>query len=388
MIKQDIILLPHQKEAATHLTNIINAKSVAYLFGPPRVGKTLTALYTMRRRVLVLTKKTAIKSWTQWLPHFDNPITVTNYEQVDKLNSQDYDEFIIDEAHNLSAFPRPSKRLIAIRKLVGTRPVLLLSGTPVVEGPHRLYSQFSVSAFSPFKSYGSPYDFFRQFGTPHRVRLNGYDVELYDRWNEKQVLAIAKEHIYNMSYSDAGFTYNNTDEIHNLSSPELLKILRNVRKEHFIDDLPLENISAVNQCAHRVCGGFYETSRLPQPKLKWLDSFIDSLRDSRIAVMAYFIDEQKALQERYAHNKNITVLSSTKYCEGVDLSDYDSYILYSFGYSGAKFVQLRDRIVNITKDRPTKVIIPLIKGGIDEAVYNAVSNKRNFNLKAEAYYGA
>lgn len=97
--------------------------------------------------------------------------------------------------------------------------------------------------------------------------------------------------------------------------------------------------------------------------------------------MAYFIAEQAFIEKEFAEFDNVKVFSATKYCEGVDLSDYDVFILYSFGYSGAKFVQLRDRIVNLNKDRRTEVLIPLIKGSIGEQVYASVSRKRNFNLR-------
>ena len=101
--------------------------------------------------------------------------------------------------------------------------------------------------------------------------------------------------------------------------------------------------------------------------------------------MCYFKEEQEKITKLFKQYSNVTVLSSTKYCEGIDLSNYDHFILYSYGYSGAKFIQLRDRIVNINNNKETYCIIPLIEGTIDKSVYQAVSNKRNFNINLFNY---
>lgn len=51
----------------------------------------------------------------------------------------------------------------------------------------------------------------------------------------------------------------------------------------------------------------------------------------------------------------------------------------SSGYSGAKFIQRRDRIVNIKGSNTTIVNHILVKGAISEQVYKQVSKKEDFN---------
>ena len=51
----------------------------------------------------------------------------------------------------------------------------------------------------------------------------------------------------------------------------------------------------------------------------------------------------------------------------------------SSGYSGAKFIQRRDRVVNINGSNTTIVNHILVRGGISEQVYKQVSKKEDFN---------
>lgn len=157
------------------------------------------------------------------------------------------------------------------------------------------------------------------------------------------------------------------------------------------------NRSKVFKFLHRITGGFTRIQsqfsddnnkgdaslavRDNRPKLAWLCDFVRDNYGSKVVVAAYYVNEQEALARLLAEiNPCAEVVSATRSCEGVDLSYADSYVLYSFGYSGAQYTQLLDRVVNIKKTAMTPVYIPFIKGGIDDVIYEAVSGKRDFNL--------
>lgn len=382
---------PHQTKAIDEAHKIVKKKGLVYIFGQPRVGKSLIALGVVNKlrestrlkgKALVLTKKNAIEDWLK----YEDPLAVvTNYEQITKFRSKDFDFVIIDEAHNFSAFPRPSERIKLTKSFCKDKPIIFLSGTPLVEGLLRAYSQFSLSSYSPFRNLKGPYDFFRTYGVPHTRNLCGRSIELYNLAKDAEIRSIIEPYFVKVTYEDAGFNYQNKDKVILLESPETIRLCNKTKKDQFIQSCPLPSISAITQCMHRLCGGFYsqdgiKVTNIPQIKLEWLKGFINELpKNSKIAIMCYFIEEQEALS--YYFKGIADVYSSTKYCEGIDLSYYDCFILYSFGYSGAKFIQLRDRIVNITKDRETQVIVPLINKGIDSMIYETVSQKKNFNLK-------
>lgn len=375
-------LLPHQQKAVEISLEKLNKYNFAYIFGEPRIGKSLISLevFKNQNKVMVLTKKGAIKDWLQYKEHYKN-YDVINYEQVLKYNPKNYTAVVIDESHNFSTIPKPSQRIKQVKAFCKDKPLLLLSGTPIVESPLGIYHQFYLSSFSPFLEFKNFYSFFKAWGIPCQKHLAGRVVETYKQ-AKPLLLNFIEPYIIKVSYQDAGFNYRNKDKVIYIElCKDWLKFYNNIKKSNFIGKYPLENPPALYQCLHQVEGGLYKEHLLRfTPKLDWLKEEIAKHKGKKIAVMSYFVGEQNYLSDLFKRFKNVKILSSTKYCEGVDLSNYDIFILYSFGYSGAKFIQLRNRIVNITKDKETFCYIPLIKGGICEDIYKVVKEKRNFNI--------
>lgn len=101
-----INLLPHQQTAKEEILNILRGKSICYLNGETRSGKSLTVLFAAEdygaKKVIFITKKKAISSIES---DFEKAklaynLTVINYESVHKIEDKDFDFLIIDEAHN------------------------------------------------------------------------------------------------------------------------------------------------------------------------------------------------------------------------------------------------------------------------------------------------
>lgn len=395
-------LKPHQIKAAKEAARILRELFVVYIMGEPRIGKSLIALETIAqcapllnpklqgKRALILTRKNAIEGWHKFADHISPPPAITNYEQAHKLNPHEFGIVVIDEAHNFSAFPRPSQRAQRVRRLCDGKPLILLSGTPAIESPNALYSQFALSRYSPFAALKNGYAFFARFGIPNQIYIgNGIKRENYKLGKTDEIMRAVAPYCVKVTFADANLAYNNTDRqiiLPCAPSDPLAKYSREATSNGIITHdgapYPLENAPALRQALHRLCGGFYEGIRLNTPKLAWLREFIAEHRAAKIAIMAYFRQEQDELAAlvKALNAPNTRIFSSTRYCEGVDLSGYEHYILYSFGYSGAKFTQLRDRIVNINAlARHTTPLIPTTSGAIDEAIYNAVSKKLDFN---------
>ena len=120
-----------------------------YLAMEVRIGKTLTSMgiahFLKAENVLFLTKKKAISSiesdYELLAPDFD--ITVINYESMHKIPQRGWDFVILDEAHGMGAFPKPSKRAKDVKNLLAQNRarVILLSGTPTPESYSQMYHQ-------------------------------------------------------------------------------------------------------------------------------------------------------------------------------------------------------------------------------------------------------
>ena len=109
-------LREYQRTIVERAKAILSAKRFVYLAMEVRTGKTLTSLSIAEEmgveRVLFLTKKKALGSITddanKLCPSYE--FWAINYESMHKLPKLDWDLIILDEAHTLGAFPKPSKR--------------------------------------------------------------------------------------------------------------------------------------------------------------------------------------------------------------------------------------------------------------------------------------
>ena len=123
----------YQLEIINKGSSIIKTKGFLYLAMEVRTGKTLTSLGILNElnaeKVLFVTKKKAISSieddYALYNPSFN--LTVINYESLHKLNQfQRFDGIVLDEAHGLGKFPKPSKRAKDIKNLLSLINTLML----------------------------------------------------------------------------------------------------------------------------------------------------------------------------------------------------------------------------------------------------------------------
>jgi len=118
-------LRTYQKEISKKATGILNHYKFVYLAMEVRTGKTLTSLdiannFLRIHNVLFITKKKAISSieedYEKLQPTYS--IKVTNYEQLHNIDKRAWDVVIVDEAHSLGAFPKPSKRAKQVKEII------------------------------------------------------------------------------------------------------------------------------------------------------------------------------------------------------------------------------------------------------------------------------
>lgn len=412
---------PHQIKKAEECWRILKNTGYVYLAGKPRSGKTLTSLLVAEKSekiqsVLILTKKAAIGGWEKFLglKILKHKYHVTNYEQVGKwdtakrkailkLNPKDYDLVIIDESHNLGTVGKPSGRYKAIKSLCYNLPHIHLSGTAIVESPNSIYHQMSISKYNPFK-FKNFYDFFRKYGEPYYIKAAGRDIAQYDRYKPELLDNINEFTIY-MTQEDAGIdkSVQAIDKLHyvelNKSTKDLYNTLQKdnmakVKNYMFpIFTITDQELTGGNEYKYLVC----DTTMKLRTTLHMLESGIAKIDDEYIelgntekidyiyntfgdneytGIMCHFIGERRLLEKRF---KKAKIYSSSAHAEGVDLSHLKNFVILSSDYSGSKFIQRRDRIVNINGSNTTIVNHILVKKAISDQVYKKVSKKEDFN---------
>ena len=401
--------LPHQEAFSKLVFEQLKSTGYAYLAGKPRSGKTYTSILTMEMsdkisRVLVLTKIAAIPGWHKFTvnnPRLKHTYHVTNYEQVGKLRSEDYDAVIIDESHNIGAFPKPSLRYKTIKKLCMTYVHIHLSGTAIVESPCSIFHQMTISKYKPFK-HKNFYDFHREHGEPYYIKAAGREINQYDRCKDSLIHHINQFTIY-MTQQDAGIDISmqaidkihiielnqGTKDLYNKLQVDLIATIHNgylvgvtptIYKQPIAPhDLVCDSVMKLRTSLHMLESGVAKVGdeHIDLGNREKIDYIKANFGDSEdTGIMCHFVGERQILEKEFKHAQ---IYSSSSHAEGVDLSHLKSFIILSSDYSGSKFIQRRDRIININGSASLEVHHIMVKNAISEQVYKKVSKKEDFN---------
>lgn len=384
--------LPHQEKFSKLLFEQLKSTGYGYLAGKPRSGKTYTSILAMEMsdkisRVLVLTKIAAIPGWHKFTVNnqrLKHTYYITNYEQAGKLKAEDYDAVIIDESHNIGAFPKPSLRYKTIKKLCMNYVHIHLSGTAIVESPCSIFHQMTISKYKPFK-HKSFYDFHREFGEPYYIKAAGREINQYDRYKDSLIPYINQFTIY-MTQEDAGIdiSMQAIDKIHIVDLNQGTKDLYNklqVDKIAIIDgkELVCDSVMKLRTSLHMLESGVAKIGDEyidlgNREKVDYIKANFGDSKDT--GIMCHFVGERQILEKEFNYAQ---IYSSSAHAEGIDLSHLKNFIILSSDYSGSKFIQRRDRIININGSASLVVHHIMVKNAISEQVYKKVSKKEDFN---------
>jgi len=378
---------PHQKAAGDAVARLIFDKGVAYLQGEPRTGKTRSVFWAINKlpvkSVVFVTKKNAIPGILSEAGVCTKRLNIINYEQVAKLDPKDFDLVVIDEAHNIGRAGKPSLRFKQLRKLAWDKPTILLSGTPWVETPSAAFYQFGVTKYTPlrFKSF---YDFFREYGIPAPMMIQGRTIEQYKKVRETLQPELS-QYIVRITQQQAGITAVAQDIEHHFElSPATLDLIERIKTDNIATiagrRIAFESDMAVRTAIHQIeAGGLLVGDDLiTLPNTEMMDYVRDTFGDSPdVAVMSHFRSTRAKVQ---ACLPNVHVYSSDGHAEGVNLSHYRHFVILNTGYSGAKHIQRRDRgtLMGLTEERQVHHL--MVKGQLSASVYKSVSKKLDFNL--------
>ena len=378
----------HQIEITDKGYSILKQYGLCYLSLEEKTGKTLTSILitemSKTKRILIITKKKTLEGWNETLNNYSTTKTYTaiNYESLHKLTDTSYDLAIIDETHaNLSTYPKVGKTWKTVHKFTSKLPIIYLSATPSVQTFSQLYHQLKLSAWSPWAKYKNFYEWFKVYGIENIIWLGGRQVKQY---NECQVQAFEDvKHLF-ISYTrkELGFEHEPNDIIHYVELSDETKKLYNELNKHnviealdYVADTPMKLLVGL----HQIEGGTLknEDNYTTLRNFEKIEYIKREFGDSSSAVIFYhYKSEEVKLME---HFKNARILQATSFAEGVDLSMYRIFIIYSMDFSTARYTQRRARQCNMQRGEAIDVHFLLVKGGISEQVYETVAvNKKNF----------
>lgn len=381
----------HQEELSDIVLAALRVRGIHYLASEERTGKTLTAILVAEKSaavdILVVTKKKAKKGWDETLAAY--PVTcsytVTTYTQAHNLTPRRYDLVILDEAHTyISSSPKPSQAWKLLRPICQGTPILYLSATPHPQGYHQLFHQFKLCSYGPWNRYTTFYKWFKDYGIPYTMEINGIEVPQYTRTKAEKVLKDIEGLFTTKTRQELGFEHEPEDVIHWIEPSDALKAVYNILVKKQIVKLSVgtlvcDNKSKERTSLHQLEGGTIkiEDNYFTLPNTEKIDYIKEHFGDrSSLVIMYNFKQELKKLQE---HFKEAQLLQATSYAEGVDLSMYDDLVIYSQDYSTGRHTQRRARQANMERKTPIKVHFLLMKNAVSQQVYKTVSvNKKNF----------
>lgn len=397
-----IALRPYQTVAAHKLRSMLAARGIAYLRGEVRTGKTLTAFETARllqvTKVLVVTKKKAIASIIKDAEAIGVDATVTNYEQLPKLKGTSWGLIIVDEAHGVGAYPKPSKRFKDLRQLhYGI--VLLMSGTPSPESYSQLYHQFALGP-APWPGYRNFYRWAERYVRVKEKRVGtGTVVKDYSDANEALVLRDIQPLTVTITQEQAGFQTTIVEQVHTVRMRErTYRMAGRIMKKGVIGK-PGRRVVLADTAAkqmsklHQIYSGTVITEHHgPVTFDRSKAEYCVKTFTRKTAILYKFKAEGDMLKQVYAGRwtDSPEVFNATPDAvfigqvqssrEGVNLSSADDLVFFSIDFSSLSYLQGRDRASYLGRTTPPVVHWLFADRSIEPRIYKLVKEKQDYTV--------
>ena len=393
----------YQEEIITKGSDVIAEHGFVYLAMEVRTGKTLTSLGIAKemgaKRVLFITKKKAISSieadYQMMEPKFT--LEVINYESLHKIEGS-YDLVVLDEAHSIGAFPKPSKRAKQVRIIIQKNDplVILLSGTPTPESYSQMYHQVYAIPGNPFKRFINFYRFCDTHVHVTQRPINGFNIKDYSN-GMPSIMDAMQPYFISFSQKEAGFQVKTNEHVLHVKMSSLTynvaaKLQKNLvvegESEVILADTPVKLMMKL----HQIYSG---TVKFESGASKILDltkaKFIkEKFKGKKIGVFYKFKQELKALQEvfqdnlttqlkEFVNSKKSIALQIVSGREGISLRQAECLVYYNIDFSATSYWQSRDRMTT-KKRKKNEVYWIFSEGGIEDQIYKAVINKKDYTL--------
>jgi len=396
----------YQTSIINKSVKVLKQHGFVYLAMEVRTGKTLTALgiasmFSETKNVLFVTKKKAISSidrdYALLKPSYY--LHTINYESLHKIPSElKWDFIVLDEAHSLGAFPKPSKRAKEARMLIikNKAKVILLSGTPTPESYSQMYHQVYGIPNNPFKEYKSFYRFCDKYVDVKERIINSLRIRDYSR-GSKAILDEMKPYTISYSQKEAGFKVDTVEKVlyvkmlkqtYRIATDLKSNLVVEGKDEVILADTPVKLMSKL----HQIYSGTVKfegggSAVIDSSKAEFIRH---QFKNMKVGIFYKFKEELKALKSIYGDdlttelsvfddtNKSIA-LQIVSGREGISLKKAECLIYYNIDFSATSYWQSRDRMT--TKDSVQNDVYWIFsKGGIEDKIYQAVTKKKDYTL--------
>jgi hypothetical protein len=401
-----MILRDYQITLAGEIVKRLQTLGIAYLAAQVRTGKTATSLQAAHdylsglnlsnQLVLFITKKKAISSIMSDAAALDvkYDLLVINYEQIQNVEQhikKNVALVIIDEAHSLGAYPKPSERTKQLKQFIFTRPVIFLSGTPSPESYSQIYHQFFIHSLSPFAQYANFYAWAKDFVYIKQKRYAHGLVNDYSNANKDKVEQAIKPYMITFTQEEAGFTEMVNEYVIDVQmQTSTYAFAKKLTQDRVVQNkdgdvvMADTNGSVIVDQPERTSAAFDNTKAL---------LIKDKFKGQKIAIFYKFIAELQLLRAAFgkrivetpeefrdASNDAIYVSQIQSGREGINLSSAYALIMFNIDFSAVSYFQARARMQSRERTTPAKLYWIFAKDGIEHKIYKRVLNKEDYTI--------
>jgi SNF2 family DNA or RNA helicase len=342
-------------------------------------------------------------------------VAVTNYEaswrMIDALAAWNPDMIICDESQRIKTpSARQSKAMHQLGRLTKYR--LILTGTPVTQGPLDFFSQYKFLDPSIF---GNSYYAFRA----RYAIMGGYEKrQVVGYQNLPELIRKAHSIAFRVTKAEALDLPEQIDQLRYCElEPKAAKLYWQLAKQSIAELSEEKVITAANVLARllrlsQVAGGFLGdgeggVQQVSTAKLDLLDEVLGDLLDAgkKVVIFARFLPEIAAIRKKldgkkagYAwitgevkqeqRGEEVRRFQEDPDCRvflaqiqtaglGITLHAADTAIFYSLDYSFANYDQARARIHRIGQRNACTYIHLVAQGTVDEKVLAALQAKKS-----------
>jgi SNF2 family DNA or RNA helicase len=369
-----------------------------------RTGKTLTAMGTAQKlgvdNMLFVTKKKAISSieddYNKLKPKFH--INIVNYESLHKVVGE-YECIVLDEAHGMGAYPKPSKRTKMIKQVIKKQNpfVILMSGTPTPESFSQMYHQVYACPHNPFRNYVNFYKFAKDYVDVVQIKIGAMPHNNYSR-GRQTILDQMKPYMISYTQKEAGFKVETIEKVLKVKMSKLTYNMVNQLKKNLViegtDEVVLADTGVkLMSKLHQLYSGTvkFESGKATVIDYSKAEFIRTQFKNQKIGIFYKFKAEYDALKQVYGDDlttelsefkdthKNIA-LQIVSGREGISLKEADCLVYYNIDFSALSYWQSRDRMT--TKDSVQNDVYWIFsEGGIEDKIYRAVTKKKDYTLK-------
>lgn len=401
-----IELRQYQDTISSQAASLLHTRKICYLAMECRTGKTLTALTAAQkfgaRSVLMVSKVKALPSiqGDYELMHPSFTLETINYESAHKCSGK-YDLIILDEAHSIGAFPKPSNRAKTLKTLCRGLPIIYLSGTPSPESFSQLYHQFWVSSYSPFRLFPNFYKWAHVYVNIKQRMINGHAINDYSQARKDKIDAATRQLFIDYSQEEAGFTSNIIERLLTVpmqeSTADLIRTLRRDKVVYcgetaILGDTPAKLLTKLHQLSSGTVideqGAHLITDR---SKAEYVRT---QFAGKKIALFYVYQSEAELLRHEFpkwtsspeefqaSDDPRTVFLGQVRSArEGVRLDSADALIFFNLEYSYLSYEQGRNRLVSKERDTPAHVYFLCSDCGIERMILAAVHGKTDFTYQ-------